>query len=86
MVTCDLYVPDPTNPKNQAKRVKIPGRALEWTLKRLEEQGATLEKMESMNQAVVAEIAQSVANGAQQPQMQQSLPEQGGDAVPGQFN
>lgn len=66
LVTCDFYVPDPTNPDNQAKRAKIPQRALEWLLKRLEEQGITLDKLEGMNAQALSEIADMIFQGQMQ--------------------
>lgn len=76
LVTCDFYVEDPANPENQAKRAKIPQRALEWLLKRLEEQGMTMEKLEGMNAKSLQELARAMqqAPGAQSPQQ----PMQGG--------
>jgi hypothetical protein len=57
MAACDLYVPDPNDPTKAAKRAKIPQRALEWLLEKLESQGASLEKLEQMNQSVLADVA-----------------------------
>lgn len=60
LVACDFYVQDPQNPENQPKRARIPQRAVEWLMERLEQQGDTLEKMESMNQQTMAELAQQL--------------------------
>jgi hypothetical protein len=74
-VTCDLYVPDPNNPKT-SKRVKIPAESLSWLLKQLEVQGSGQEAIEGLNNPQAAsEIAQMVTAGSmgpgQAPQSQQ---------------
>lgn len=58
LVTCDFYITDPNSPENQAKRAKIPQRALEWLLKQLEAQGMSLDKLENMNAQSLSEMAQ----------------------------
>lgn len=58
LVTCDFYVPDPSSPNNQAKRAKLPQRALEWLIKTLEQQGMGMEKLEGMNATAMADMAQ----------------------------
>jgi hypothetical protein len=59
LVTCDFYVPpeDTSDPAAQAKRAKIPQRALEWLMQRLAEQGASQEKLEDLNATAMAEMA-----------------------------
>lgn len=57
LVTCDFYVPDPNDPANQAKRAKVPQRAMEWLMKRLEEQGASQDKLEDLNATALSEMA-----------------------------
>jgi hypothetical protein len=49
LVTVDVYVPDPKNPQNQAKR-----------LKRLEEQGANQEQLEGMQAHTLSQLADVV--------------------------
>lgn len=58
LVTVDFYVPDPKDPANQAKRAKVPQRAMEWLMKRLEEQGASQEKLEDLNVTALSEMAE----------------------------
>lgn len=57
LVTCDFYIPDPKDPTNQAKRAKVPQRAMEWLMQRLEEQGASQDKLEDMNVTALSEMA-----------------------------
>ncbi len=67
LVTCDFYVP-PKNPEEQAKRAKIPQRSLDWLMQRLQEQGMTLDKMETMNAQNLSDIAgMMTSNGGQMP-------------------
>lgn len=68
LITVDLYVSDPKNPEAPAKRAKVPQRAMEHLLKILEMQGASLDKLEEMNQGNLAEIAQQLT-GQPQPQL-----------------
>ncbi len=63
LVTCDIYLEDKENPENQAKRARVPQRALEWLIKQLEAQGASLESLEGLSQGGMAEIAQMLMNG-----------------------
>jgi hypothetical protein len=74
LVTCDFYVPDTANPENQAKRAKLPQRALEWLLKRLDEQGMSMDKLEGMNAQALSELADML--------MQQKIGASGGQAAP----
>lgn len=66
LVTCDIYVEDPKNPENQAKRAKIPQRALEWLMDRMEQQGVTLERIEQMDEKSKLDLVRSLQ---QQPSM-----------------
>lgn len=59
LVTCDFYVP-PKNPQEQAKRAKVPQRALEWLMQRLQEQGMTMDKLEGMNAQNLADLAKTM--------------------------
>ncbi len=72
LVTCDIYVPDPTHPENQARRARLPQRALEWLMKRLEEQGMTMDKLEGMNAQALSDMATMILTQQQAaaPQMQ----------------
>lgn len=70
LVVCDLYVPDPANPK-QSKRVRVPSEALTWLLKKLELQGTTQQAIEQMgSQQATADIAQMVTQIPQQSSVQ----------------
>lgn len=58
MVKADVYVQDPNKPDKAPQRARIPQRALEWLIQRLEQQGAPLEKLEQMNGAALQELAE----------------------------
>lgn len=58
LVTCDFYIKDEKDPANQAKRAKLPQRALEWLMGQLEQQGASQDKLEDMNVTALSEMAQ----------------------------
>lgn len=68
LIACDLYVEDKENPDKQPKRARVPERALSWLMERLEEQGLSAAKLESMNQGALAEMAQMIM--AKSPQLQ----------------
>lgn len=60
LVSCDFYVQtDPKDP-GKTKRVRLPSDGLQWFIKQLEVQGATLDSLETMNQANLAQIADMV--------------------------
>lgn len=69
LVKCDIYVGDPKNPEAAPKRATVPQRALEWLLEQLESQGASMEKLEQMNQGTLAQLAEQFL-GQQQQQFQ----------------
>ena len=78
LVTCDFYVPDPVDPSKQPRKARVPYDALEWLLKKLGEQGQTIQQMEGMEAQVLAEMVQN-GLGAQQglPPGQEQGPMQG---------
>lgn len=82
LVTCDFYVP-PKNPEEQAKRAKVPQRALEWLMQRLTEQGATMDQLESMNTQNLSEIADRMMQG--RPQGMGQMPGGGTPGMPAQM-
>jgi hypothetical protein len=57
LVICDFYVADPANP-GKTRRARLPFSAIQWLVKRLEAQGASLEQLESMQQGNLASMAQ----------------------------
>lgn len=69
LVACDMYINDPKNPNSQAKRAKLPQRALEWLIKTLEQQGMSLDKMEGMNATVMEDMANMLLNKRAQAQL-----------------
>ena len=73
MVAVDMYVPN-DDPEKAPKRARIPQKAVEWLLSQLESQGMSLDKMEEMNQGVLADIAKQLQSRGQLPQ--QNIPQQ----------
>lgn len=61
LVVCDLYVPDTEDPL-KTKRVKLPYDALQWLIKNLEAQGKDLQKLETMNQGVLAQMSEMMTS------------------------
>jgi hypothetical protein len=77
LIAADMYVPA-EDPTKAPKRVRVPYEALNWLVKKLEAQGMSLERMESMNQGMLAEMAQTLISGAQAaPQNGAPLPNEG---------
>lgn len=77
LVACDLYVPGPDATK-LPKRARVPFEALQWLLKRLEQQGMSQASIEAMSAGVVSDMAQMGLG-----QQQQRLPAQ--PVLPGQM-
>jgi hypothetical protein len=77
LVTCDFYLQDPQHPGNEAKRARIPQRALEWLLKRLQEQGVSQQSLEGMNSQTLSEMADMLLAKQGQPPMPGQMPQQG---------
>jgi hypothetical protein len=65
LIACDMYVPNP-DPKKAPKRARIPQRALDWLLKTMNAQGASLERVEKMNLGQISD-AQRMLNPAGMP-------------------
>lgn len=74
MVVCDIYVPDPKDP-SKTRRARVPYESLDWLIKRLEEQGSSLERLETLPKSALAGIADQMG-GAQQPAGQEMPPAQ----------
>ncbi len=63
MVACDFYVQtDPKDP-SKVRRVRLPSEGLQWFIKRLEAQGASLDQLETVNQQNLVEIARMQSHG-----------------------
>lgn len=75
LVTCDFYVENPTKPDAPAKRAKIPQRSIEWLIQKMEQQGASLDKIENMNSKSLQELAENLGAGQPQP-VEQPVPQQ----------
>lgn len=65
-VTCDLYLPDAANPA-KTKRARIPYEALNWLIKRLEDQGTSIQQLSNLPQSVTLDIAARAGVGGSQP-------------------
>jgi hypothetical protein len=85
MVTCQLYVADPTDETGQKTRLaRIPYEALSWLIKQLEVQGQSLDHLEQMNQGSLAQMAGMIqTQGGQASQGTAMLPEPQGQDSPG---
>lgn len=69
LITVDFYVTDPNSPTGATKRAKLPQRAIEYLMKRLDEQGASLDKLEQMNEGNLSQIAEKmIPNNPMPPQ------------------
>lgn len=82
MVGADVYVEDPDKPDKAPKRARIPQRAIEWLIERLEQQGMTLEKLESMNGEALRQLASTMGQQGLMGQGQPPMPAMGGEAMP----
>jgi hypothetical protein len=75
LVRADMYVQKKDDP-TKTERAAIPQRSLEWLIKRLGEQGMSLDKMQDMNKGQLAQLASMLVQGGQsaQPMGQQPAP------------
>ena len=71
LTPCDFYVPDPITGK--PGRAKLPIDSLGWLVKRLEEQGNSLERMAQMQDAAQGRLAQSSLGAIQGASAQQQI-------------
>ncbi len=81
LVKADVYIADSDDPTKQPKRAQIPQRALEWLIKRLEDQGNSLDRLEQLNKQSLVEMAQMIGNNGAQ-QMAMPPDPRGGQMVP----
>ena len=66
LVACDFYVQtDPKDP-SKTRRVRLPSEALQWLIDKLETQGASLNQLENVNQANLAQISEMMTGGVSQ--------------------
>jgi hypothetical protein len=56
LVGCDFYVDDPADP-GKTRRARVPYQSLDWLIKRLDQQGMGLEKLEGMQQGALSDMA-----------------------------
>lgn len=79
LVTCDFYVKDPTDTTGEkTRRARLPYQAVEWLIKNMESQGASLESLEQLGSGAQAGIAQSfLQQGPGMGQQQQPMGPQG---------
>lgn len=64
LVVVDFYVPKADNPA-ETQRARVPYQALEWLIKKLEDQGMSLQKLEGMQGGTVAEMANQMQSNKQ---------------------
>lgn len=70
-VVCDFYVKDPSDATGlKTRRARIPYQAMEWLINKMEEQGASQESMQDMNQGALTGIANQM-NAMRGPQIGQ---------------
>lgn len=71
MVTCDLYTPTPTagNP-NSVSRIRVPSEALDWLIKKLQDQGNAMQSLLENPPGAVQQIAQMMPSNGAPPQPQ----------------
>lgn len=55
MITCSMHIPDPERP-GKTKQLRLPYQSLDWLVKLLDKQGATLEKLDEMNPGSIAQM------------------------------
>lgn len=65
LVACDFYVQTDAKDPSKTKRVRMPSESLQWLIDKLEAQGSSLDQMENMNQANLAQIAQMLGGPAE---------------------
>lgn len=76
LVTCDFYVNDPSDPA-RTRRARLPYQSVDWLIKRLGDQGMSLQSLEGMQQSALAEMGGMLKSGqgqgmpAPRPQLQQ---------------
>jgi len=70
LIGVDFYVPDPNNPE-RTRRARIPYDAVEWLVKRLDEQAGILQLAEEIPEAAIATTQDpSMMGGSSGPSMQ----------------
>lgn len=83
MVKADAYI---NKPDGKQERAIIPQRALEWLLKRLEEQGQSLAQLEPIPPGAQASISDLMMNGGMQEGAMPPLPPAANGVFPPAFN
>lgn len=66
MVACDFYIQSNANDPTKTQRVRLPSEAIQWLLDRMNQQGATQDALQQVQQGMLAQLAQRMAAG--QPQ------------------
>lgn len=84
LVACDFYVQSDAADPSKTKRVRVPSESMQWLIQRLEQQGASLDQLETMNQQNLAEISSMMGKSGDAP-MVGAAPntQQQGTAMPG---
>jgi len=84
LTPCDFYVPDPATP-SKTHRARLPIDSLAWLVKRLEGQGITLEKLESLQGSAQSQVA-SAAGALAGVDAQEAIANTVGQPNPGDMN
>lgn len=74
LVTCDFYRNDPSDPA-RTRRARLPYQSVDWLIKRLGDQGMSLDALEGMQQSALSEMGGMLQQSQQQngrPMPQQS--------------
>lgn len=81
LVIVDFYVQDPKDPA-KTKRARLPFLAVQWLIQRLEQQGMSLQQLESLSAGTKAELASSYNQG-EAPARAEGAQHVGGNQGPG---
>ena len=72
LVTMDFYESDPKDPAKKTRRVRLPYESVQWLIEKLATQGQSQERLQSMNEGALAQMAGMLgqAQGGATPQSQ----------------
>lgn len=83
MITCQMYLTDPSDPTGKKTRLaRVPYQALEWLIQHLNAQGQGQQELQNMDESSQAQIAQKMTS-MQGPQSGSPMPMPGNSPVGG---
>jgi hypothetical protein len=85
LTPCDFYVPDPANPQ-KTRRARLPIDSLSWLVQRLEQQGMSLDRMESLQTSAQAGIGRQIMATQAGAQAEAGVPQNGQPNPQGAMN